>query len=340
MSLAPGPNGSPDRTAPATALTWRTVARGSASECLLATVLLFGVTTIVRWVAGPSPVSATIPGIHQELLVIGACVGVLLALLILSPAGKASGGHINPAISLAMWRFGLFPGAAVVPYSVAQLAGSLLGTLAGRAVWGPALGRPPVSDAALQPGPGWSAGALFAGEATSMGIIVLLVGVFLAVPGLVPLVPWLVGLLIGAAIALLGTTTGGSVNPARQFGPALAAGRLDFLWVYLLAPLVGAFVAAAFRNALVRRRSGRPRRGGAEPGDAARPRARHRRPDASATPPPADGPRAGVRRRTEFTAPERHPADPGPAVTSRRPFQDPCCRRRCPGPTSSPCPRG
>ncbi|MGW0993667.1 aquaporin [Streptomyces sp. NPDC002520] len=71
-----------------------------------------------------------------------------------------------------------------------------------------------------------------------------------------PLVPWLVGLLIGAAIALLGTTTGGSVNPARQFGPAIAAGRLDFLWVYLLAPLVGAFLASALCSGLLSRRAG------------------------------------------------------------------------------------
>ncbi len=223
---------------------------GSALECLLAVVLLFGVTTIVRWVAGPSPISAAIPQVHDKLLVIGACVGPLLAGLILSPAGKASGGHINPAISIAMWRFGLFPGVAVAPYIAAQLTGSLLGTLAGRAAWGQAAGRPPVSDASLQPGIGWSAAALFAAETFSMGVIVFLVGLFLAVPRLAPLVPWLVGLLIGAAIALLGTTTGGSVNPARQFGPAIVAGRLDFLWVYLLAPMVGAVAAASLRGIL------------------------------------------------------------------------------------------
>ncbi|MER5793809.1 aquaporin [Streptomyces sp. NPDC001980] len=251
MTPAAGPQGPSVRSVPAPAFTRRTAALGSVLECVLASVLLFGVTTIVRWVAGPSPVSAAIPQIHEKLLVIGACVGLLLAGLILSPAGKASGGHINPAISIAMWRFGLFPGAAVAPYIAAQLLGSFLGTLAGRAVWGPALGRPPAADAALQPGPGWSAGTLFAAETVSMGVIVFLVGLFLAAPRLAPLVPWLVGLLIGTAIALLGTTTGGSVNPARQFGPAVVAGRLDFLWVYLLAPLLGALLAAALRNGLL-----------------------------------------------------------------------------------------
>ncbi|MFK0159854.1 MIP/aquaporin family protein [Streptomyces sp. NPDC090499] len=275
MTSEAGPQAPSLPPASASAPGWRTAALGSVLECLLATVLLFGVTTIVRWVAGPSPVSAAIPQIHEKLLVIGACVGLLLAGLILSPAGRASGGHINPAISIAMWRFGLFPGAAVVPYIAAQLLGSLLGTAAGRAVWGPALGRPPAEDAALRPGPGWSAGTLFAAETVSMGVIVLLVGLFLAAPRLARLVPWLVGLLIGTAIALLGTTTGGSVNPARQFGPAVVAARPDFLWVYLLAPLLGALLAAALRNGLLGRRTADRtaphRRPGNKGGSAARP---------------------------------------------------------------------
>jgi Major intrinsic protein len=96
--------------------TWWTVARSSAAECLLASVLLIAVVTIVRWVAGPSPASAAIHQVHAKLLVIGGCVGLVLAGLILSPPGKASGAHISPGISIAMWRFGLFPGASVTPY--------------------------------------------------------------------------------------------------------------------------------------------------------------------------------------------------------------------------------
>jgi glycerol uptake facilitator-like aquaporin len=220
------------------------VARNSGCEALLTTVLLFGVATVVRWVIGASPISRAIPGIHLQLLVVGAVVGLLLAGLILSPPGKVSGGHLNPAISLAMWRFGVFPGRAVVPYWAAQLAGSVLGVLLARAAWGPVVARTPVSYAALRPAPGWSNGMLFPAETASMTLIIALVGVFLAVPRLAPRVPWLVGGLIGAAIAGLGTITGGSVNPARQFGPAVFAGQFGFLATYLLAPLVGAVVAA------------------------------------------------------------------------------------------------
>ncbi len=230
----------PDPRSPALSQLWRY----SAYEALLTTCLLFGVATAVRWVIGASPISRAIPGIHLELLVVGVVVGLLLAGLILSPLGKACGGHLNPAISLAMWRFGVFPGRRVLPYGVAQLAGSVLGVLLARVVWGPAVARPPVVYSALRPMPGWSNVPLFAVEAASMAAIVLLVGVFLSVPRLAPRVPWLVGGLIGAAIAGLGTITGGSDNPARQFGPAVFAGRFGFLASYLLAPLVGAVVAA------------------------------------------------------------------------------------------------
>ena len=225
-----------------------TIAAHSALEFFLTFLLLFGVTTIVRWVMGPSPLSEAVPEIRLRLLIIGVCVGLLLTGLILSRPGRISGGHTNPAISLAMWRFGVFPGRSVVPYAIAQLAGSVLGVIAARAVWGPVIEDPRVMYAVLQPGPGWSAGALFVAEAVSMGVIVYLVGFFLQNAKLSPLVPWLVGFLIGAAIVLLGSTTGGSVNPARQFGPALASGRFDFLWVYVLAPLVGAALAAATLN--------------------------------------------------------------------------------------------
>jgi glycerol uptake facilitator-like aquaporin len=81
-----------------------------------------------------------IPQIHAELLIVGASVGILITGLILSPLGRITGGHMNPAISLAMWRFGVFPGAGVVPYTVAQLLGSVLGVVTACGL-GPGCGR-------------------------------------------------------------------------------------------------------------------------------------------------------------------------------------------------------
>lgn len=249
MAETSGPTSGPGSRGQARdAATPAMIAGHSALEGLLTFMLLFGVITVVRWVVGPSPVSDAMPArgmkLHLQLLIIGACFVPILAGLIISRPGKISGGHMNPAVSFAMWRFGVFPGASVVPYTVAQLAGSVLGVLAGRALWGPVVDDPPVIDSVLQPGPGVSAGLLFAGEAVSMGVIIYLVGFFLQTPRLARLVPWLVGFLIGAAIASLGTFTGASEDPARQFGPAVISGQLSFLWVYLLAPMVGAAAAA------------------------------------------------------------------------------------------------
>jgi glycerol uptake facilitator-like aquaporin len=255
-----GDRARPDLRSPTPSQLWR----HTGYEALLTACLLFGVASVVRWVVGPSPISRVLPGIHLELLVVGLAVGLLLAGLIVSPLGKASGGHLNPAISLAMWRFGVFPGRGVLPYWAAQLGGSLLGVLLARVAWGPAVAGSPVVYSALRPAPGWSNVALFPAETASMAVIVLLVGVFLSVPRLASRVPWLVGGLIGAAIVGLGTITGGSVNPAREFGPAVFAGQFGFLATYLLAPLVGAVVAAwllghfQHREVLTHRLSGHP----------------------------------------------------------------------------------
>ena len=235
-------------------LTFARLLRDSALELLLTLFMLFGVTSIIRWVIGPSPISRMIPQIHAELLIVGASVGILITGLILSPLGRITGGHMNPAISFAMWRFGVFPGAGVVPYIVAQLLGSVLGVVAACAVWGPVVAEPPVAYAVLQPGPGWSTLSLFVAETLSMAVIVLLVGVSLAEPRLAAFVPWIVGGAIGMAIVMLGTSTGGSVNPARQFGPAILSGQTRFLWVYLLAPMAGAMLATWLQQALQRHR--------------------------------------------------------------------------------------
>jgi len=167
---------------------------------------------------------------------------VLLSSLILSRPGKISGGHMNPAISLAMWRFGVFPAAGLVPYIAAQLLGSVIGVVAARAVWGTTVEQSPVLCAVIQPAPAWSAGPLFAAEVIGMGIIVFAVGYCLSIPRLARRV--VVGILIGLGIVLLGTSTGGSLNPTRQFGPAVVSGHTDELWVFLIGPMVGAEIAA------------------------------------------------------------------------------------------------
>jgi glycerol uptake facilitator-like aquaporin len=226
----------------------------SVIELVLTFFLLFGITTIVRFVIAPSPISRLLPGIHLKLLIVGAAVALLLAGLIISRPGKVSGGHMNPAISLAMWRFGVFPAAGLAPYIAAQLLGSVLGVVAARVLLGPVVAQPPVLYAVIQPAPFWSTVPLFAAEAIGMGLIVFVVGYCLSIPHFAPLVPWVVGILIGGGIALLGTSTGGCLNPARQFGPAVISGHTEELWVFLIAPIVGADIAVRLRQVFQKHR--------------------------------------------------------------------------------------
>jgi glycerol uptake facilitator-like aquaporin len=242
MEQSPGPRPAAEH------VTFARLARDATFELVLTLVLLFLVATIVRWVIGPSLISRVFPHIHAQLLIVGTAVAILLAGLILSPPGKISGGHMNPAISLAMWRFGVFPGAQLATYTIAQLLGSLAGVMLAREVWGPVVAAPPVAYAVIQPGPGLSMWKLAIAETLGMAVIVFVVGLCLGAHRLAPWAPWIVGAMVGTGIAVLGTTSGGSLNPARQFGPAVVSGKTAYLWVYLVAPMLGAVLAVELRQ--------------------------------------------------------------------------------------------
>ncbi|MFD7624107.1 MIP/aquaporin family protein [Streptomyces sp. NPDC059802] len=219
------------------------VLRCAAHEFGLTGLLLFLVVTAVRWLLAPGSPMA-IGNLDVALAALGALVGVLLTSLILSPSGRCSGGHLNPAVTVALWRLGAFPGRAVVPYIAAQAAGSMAGTALGGLVWGPVARHAPIAYAAVGPAPAWSAAAVLAAEAGTIVAVTLMLGALLGRPFSRPLLPYAVGLATALIIALLGPRSGGSANPARQFGPALLSGNTTHLWIYLLAPLIGAFAGA------------------------------------------------------------------------------------------------
>ena len=79
-------------------------------EFLLTTSLLFSVVTAVRWLRDPAS-DAYIAGLRPALVVLAGLTAVLLVTLILSPPGRRSGGHMNPAVTIALWLMDVFPGA-------------------------------------------------------------------------------------------------------------------------------------------------------------------------------------------------------------------------------------
>ncbi|MEU9377894.1 aquaporin [Streptomyces sp. NPDC048255] len=221
-------------------------------EFALTTGMLFTVVTAVRWMAGPgSPLSDLLPTLRGQLVAMGLLVGAIVTAVLGPSMRRETAGHLNPAVSIGLWLLRVFPGKAVVPFVVAQLAGSLCGVALARLVWGDAAAA--VGDAALAPAPGWSAGAVFAGEAGAMAVIMLIVAFFGTRPPLLRYLPPVIGVCVAAVIIFLGPLCGGGANPARQFGPALVSGTTGVLWVYLLAPVAGSLLAGGVA-ALARRR--------------------------------------------------------------------------------------
>jgi glycerol uptake facilitator-like aquaporin len=217
----------------------------AANELALATTLLFLAVTVVRWLRDPgSPLF--IEDLRAALAVIGPLTGATITALILSPPGRRSGGHLNPAVTVALWLMGEFPGRRVAPYVVAQLAGSVLGTGLARLAWGSSTAAPAVDYAAIRPDPGWGALAVLLGEVGGMAMVVVAFGLFLARQR--RLVPYVIGLSVAVVIAVLGPLSGASINPARQLGPALMSGRTTDLSIYLFAPVLGAALGAAIHR--------------------------------------------------------------------------------------------
>lgn len=225
-------------------------------ELALTALMLFVVATTVRWLMGTlDPASGGWWNTPEgRLITVAPLSGYTVTAVMLSPWGRVTGGHINPAITLAMWRYGRTPGRDVAPFIAGQLIGSVLGVAAARLVWGPVFASPAVDFAVIRPAPGWSWTAVAAIEAATMFVIVAIAGIGVSSRRLGPFTPWAVGTMIAAQIIAFGTLSGGIANPAREFGPAVFAGEPSLLPVYLVAPVVGAFAATVVINRINARR--------------------------------------------------------------------------------------
>jgi aquaporin Z len=169
-------------------------------------------------------------------LLVGALFGGCVTLVAVSPLGRVSGAHLNPAVTLAYRVLGRMSSRDVCGYVAAQLAGAALGSLAARAVWGAVDGA--VTHIAV------STPAAIALEAAMTAVLVLTVFWFGSRERLAPWTPAAIPVVLAVLVALGGAATGASLNPARSAGPALAFGDLGGLWLYLVAPVLGALALA------------------------------------------------------------------------------------------------
>ena len=163
----------------------------------------------------------------------------LIVLAMIYTLGDISGAHLNPAVTLAFWRARRFEGARVLPYLGSQLGGALLASGLLRALF-------PTHATLGATLPAGSAGQSFILETV---LTALLMFVILNVSTGAKEKGVTAGIAIGAVIMLeamfAGPICGASMNPARSLAPALVSGNLGAVWIYLLAPVLGAWLAVA-----------------------------------------------------------------------------------------------
>src|SRR5258708_38529669 len=108
-----------------------------ACELVGTALLLIGGLSAICWDFAPgSPVATAVPDHSARLLITGLLFAGTGSLVAISPLGRRSGAHLNPAVSLAFWRRGHMSPPDLAGYIAAQFAGALLGTALVRLLWG------------------------------------------------------------------------------------------------------------------------------------------------------------------------------------------------------------
>ena len=173
----------------------------------------------------------------------GLAMGATAIAIVVSPWGKRSGGHFNPAITVTFYRLGKVEFWDAWFYVIAQFLGAISGVALARYAWRGALGNHAVRYAVTVPGMCGSAVA-FVAELTISFILMITVLFATNRKRLAPYTAYFVGVLIATYFTFEAPLSGMSTNPARTFGSALHANYWHANWIYFIAPTLGMFCAA------------------------------------------------------------------------------------------------
>ena len=206
-------------------------------------------------------------------------LGISLAVYLTS---GISGGHLNPAVTVALWLFACFPGRKVFRYIVSQVAGAFGGAVLAYVLYSTMftefesahhIARGSVESLQLASiFSTYPAASLSIWHAALVEVVItsMLMGMIMALTddgnGVPkgPLAPLLIGLLVAVIGASTGPLTGFAMNPARDFGPklfawmagwgdvAMTGGRdIPYFIVPIVAPIIGACAGAAIYRYLI-----------------------------------------------------------------------------------------
>lgn len=161
----------------------------------------------------------------------------LIVLSMIYAIGDVSGCHLNPAVTLGFYVANRFEGDRVFPYIVSQVFGAILASITLRLMF-------PTQTTLGATIPAGSAIQSFVLEFI---LTLILMFVILSVSTGSKEKGILAGVAVGSVIALEalfgGPISGASMNPVRSLAPAIVSMRFDSLWIYLTAPILGAFTS-------------------------------------------------------------------------------------------------
>ena len=221
------------------------------SECVgTAVLVLVGLSIVILMFGVGSPGAHTIPSEALRRLMTGFLFGSTGALIALSPVGRESGAHINPAVTLGFWMMGKLESRVAMGYVLAQLAGATIGALP-LLLWG-SMGRS-VAFGATLPGAGHAAAVVLMGEVITTFLLIAGLCIFLGFRRLRPFCPALFPFLYAIMVYVESPLSGTSTNPARSLGPAIISGQWQGWWTYWLGPLLGVVVGIVVFSFLAKR---------------------------------------------------------------------------------------
>lgn len=166
-------------------------------------------------------------------LVFGAVIAVMIYAV-----GHLSGAHFNPAVTIAFAAIGRFPWREAPAYIASQIGAATLAALALRLMLGF------VADVGAT-SPSVSVGVAFGLEVVTTFFLMFVITAVATDPRAPQSMS---GFAIGGTVALVaafaGPLSGGSMNPARSLGPAMVIGEMTEMWLYAIAPILGAVLGA------------------------------------------------------------------------------------------------
>ncbi len=191
--------------------------------------------------------AATVYSKSGQLGVIG--IGLVHAFVltaIVFAIGYKSGAHVNPAVTVAFLITKRMNAIDGIFYIIFQIIGGILAASVVFTIFGSA-----ISSSVTLPSDGNISRAFILETVMTFTLVyIVLTTAATASNKIAPLAGLAIGLTLGFNVIFGGSISGGSLNPARSFGPALISGNFSYNWIYWIAPVIGSLIAAGIHRLL------------------------------------------------------------------------------------------